>query len=568
MLKSPFMSIPERPADNAGRRPLIIAISLLVCLTCVGTILNGCGGQEIPATESPEAWTVVAPGMEFRTFAVTERESVDDSQITILRIDPELWELVLIGKSWAGVSDNRTAKDWCEEYGLTSAINAGMFDVDGTTHVGHLSSKGHTNSRPVNKYMSVAAFDPKREEFPEFRLFDLDVPDVTMDTIRRDFSSVVQNLRFIKKPCENRWSQQKEKWSEAALGEDSSGRVLFIFTRSPFSMHDLNLSLLSLGIGLVAAQHLEGGPEAQLYLQAGSVTQELMGSYETSFQENDENAELWPIPNIIGVRPRLYGDDKALVRAQVDKTVGAQNPLVVHVIVALCDNKYQGIVPVPAELGNGRDPGNNLYWGAMYGVRSYLTGPAGWKLVSEPSSSSDDVLEKIVLHTTVSCSGSRRSVYLVAEAWEGRKIKGATERFLQLTAGRHSETVKVDTDQGTVSIKAGGDAHLVAYVGHNGLMDFSVQKITASSNTRPRSAIVLACRSRDFFKAKLRATRARSLLLTTGLMAPEAYTLNAAIRSWAAGDNSDRVIEHAASAYHKYQKCGLSAARRLFVSEE
>lgn len=35
---------------------------------------------------------------------------------------------------------------------------------------------------------------------------------------------------------------------------------------------------------------------------------------------------------------------------------------IVHVLVALCDNEHQGIVPVPARLGNGEDPERNLYW--------------------------------------------------------------------------------------------------------------------------------------------------------------------------------------------------------------
>lgn len=40
----------------------------------------------------------------------------------------------------------------------------------------------------------------------------------------------------------------------------------------------------------------------------------------------------------------------------------------IHVFTALCDNKYQGIVPVPAKMGNGQDTDNNLYWGWGYGV--------------------------------------------------------------------------------------------------------------------------------------------------------------------------------------------------------
>ena len=45
---------------------------------------------------------------------------------------------------------------------------------------------------------------------------------------------------------------------------------------------------------------------------------------------------------------------------------------IIHVFVALCDNKYQGIVPVPEKIGNGQDPKNNLYWGCGYGAKSFF----------------------------------------------------------------------------------------------------------------------------------------------------------------------------------------------------
>ena len=45
---------------------------------------------------------------------------------------------------------------------------------------------------------------------------------------------------------------------------------------------------------------------------------------------------------------------------------------VVHVFVALCDNKNQGIVPVPEKIGNGQDANLNLYWGCGYGVRTFF----------------------------------------------------------------------------------------------------------------------------------------------------------------------------------------------------
>jgi hypothetical protein len=230
---------------------------------------------------------------------------VGDSRIAVLRIDPALWQLELVGVSQNKESSGHTAREWCQKYSLAAAINAGMYDTDGKTHVGYLGSAAGVNNSHVNNYQSVAAFDPQdAAKAAPFRIFDLDAPGVTFAAITKDYASLTQNLRLIKRPGTNQWPQQQRKWSEAALGEDSKGHVLFIFSRSPFTMHDLNQELLSAGIGLVAAQHLEGGPEAQLYLHVGKVEREMFGSYETGFRESDANARPWEIPNVIAVRPR------------------------------------------------------------------------------------------------------------------------------------------------------------------------------------------------------------------------------------------------------------------------
>ncbi len=56
---------------------------------------------------------------------------------------------------------------------------------------------------------------------------------------------------------------------------------------------------------------------------------------------------------------------------------------VIHVFVALCDNQHQGIVPVSKVLGNGKDPKNNLYWGAAYGVKTYFKSKTtDWNLLT------------------------------------------------------------------------------------------------------------------------------------------------------------------------------------------
>lgn len=257
------------------------------------------------AQASPEdlnQWQELEAGLEFGKFKVEHASVAGDSTITILRIDPQIWKLKIFCASQEENSDNHTPIEWCEKYGLVTAINAGMFNQDFKTHTGFLKAGTHLNNPKSNHYLSAVAFSPKRTGLPLFRIYDLE--DIEIDQLKKDYEYVTQNLRLIKRPCENRWSQQPKMWSEAALGEDSQGRVLFIFCRSPYTMHDFNEILLSLPIDLVCAQHLEGGPEAQLYLKDGGTKLELVGSFETSFNENDNNKKAWRVPNVIGILKR------------------------------------------------------------------------------------------------------------------------------------------------------------------------------------------------------------------------------------------------------------------------
>jgi hypothetical protein len=252
-----------------------------------------------------QAWKQLAPGMDLQNLAAKNHGTSGNSDITLVRIDPDLWELVFMGISQTGESIGKTAHDWCKNNKLTAAINGGMFADDYKSHVGYLRIKEHVYNSHINKYQSVLSFDPKKgKEVPQFLIFDLDESGVTMQSILNDYSSAVQNLRLIKKPGKNQWNIQNGEWSEAAIGEDKEGKILFIYSSSPLSMHDLNQELLTSGIGIVAAQHLEGGFEAQFYLKQGDVEIDLFDRYDAKSNEDNGNTEPWPIPNIIGIRPR------------------------------------------------------------------------------------------------------------------------------------------------------------------------------------------------------------------------------------------------------------------------
>ncbi len=228
----------------------------------------------------------------------------------------------------------------------------------------------------------------------------------------------------------------------------------------------------------------------------------------------------------------------------------------IHVFVALCDNVNQGIVPVPAKLGNGQDPKNNLYWGALYGMKSFFTRSKEWTLISSTKHPEPNILERILFkHSTT-------NTYLLADAYDGKYIKKATTNFLEATAGRNSITITHIAKE----LKFGGAANLLAYIGHDGLMEFDVSGSFNPKDDKKRDAIVLACISKDYFKPYLEQTNANPLIWSTGLMSPEAYTLKWALDGWVINETDLEIRERAAKAYNHYQKCGINGARRLLVT--
>lgn len=210
---------------------------------------------------------------------------------------------------------------------------------------------------------------------------------------------------------------------------------------------------------------------------------------------------------------------------------------VVHVFVALADNAHQGIVPVPARLGNGDDPERNLYWGAGYGVKSFFARSSEWQLLASQARPNPEVLERCVFrHRT-------KNVVLIADAYQGSQIRQAIVDFLRAAAGEDTNSAP---DQETVPVHAAsalapGKADLAVYVGHEGLMDFSLSRLPQKKDAQP-------------------------LLWTTSLMAPEAYTLKSALDGWVLGESAAQIRERAAAAYSKYQHCSLTAAKKLLVT--
>ena len=168
----------------------------------------------------------------------------------------------------------------------------------------------------------------------------------------------------------------------------------------------------------------------------------------------------------------------------------------VHVFVALADNQSQGIVPVAATLGNGEDPARNLYWGSAYGVKTFFSRSPDWARITCGEKPKAEILERCVFKHRAT------NVYLVADAYRGREIRQAILDFLASAAGDGPEMVSVPAESGAMKLPIRGGANLVAYIGHDGLMDFQLQQFLHKKNEVHRDAVVLACASKQFFASR------------------------------------------------------------------
>lgn len=269
---------------------------------------------------------------------------------------------------------------------------------------------------------------------------------------------------------------------------------------------------------------------------------------------------------LIGCQPAKQ--DLALPSAKelpftVDSKAPRNSVSVIHVFVALCDNVNQGIVPVAPSLGHGDDPAGNLYWGAAFGIKTFFAKNRSWQHV--PTDSATNKSRSVVLERSVFKHRDGKT-FLVAEAYRGRYIQQATEDFLAAAAGMPGESIKISLEGKVVELHSGGSADVIAYIGHNGLMDFQLASVPKKRDEEKREAIILACASKSYFSDALRRTGANPLLWTTNLMAPEAYVLSAAIDGWLNRESDEEIRMRAAKAYHQYQNCGLRAASKLFAT--
>ena len=175
-------------------------------------------------------------------------------------------------------------------------------------------------------------------------------------------------------------------------------------------------------------------------------------------------------------------------------------------------------------------PKSDLYWGKLYGIKTYFSKDKDWEVVGS-SNPSTKIQERIIFYN------SKLKLYVDAMAYHTDSIKTTISDFVEYT-------YTADTNE------------LVIYAGHDGLMDFAIDVEPGKNKC---DVMVFSCISDYYFSPWV-----EMILSTYTLMAPEAYVVMAAIESWANGESEKEIRKNTTIAYAKYQKIPFKMAEHTF----
>ncbi len=266
-----------------------LLISKFILLSCLFSL--SCSGQD-------STWQALDNGLMIGEFEPESGKKDDNVSVTILRIDPELFELQLFPAS-AGDGQQKTVKQWAQAHGLLAVVNAGMYQEDLKTSVGYLRSGNHINNSHFNRNMAVFVSGRKDSSLAHARIIDRECHN--LDSLVQQYDYVLQSIRMINCSQENTWRPRDEKWSMVVLGMDKSGHILLIHSRTPYSVHNFINILLELPIDIYNAMYLEGGPEAGLYISHDRRRIERYGHFRNTWFLRNPKPRAMPIPNVLGV---------------------------------------------------------------------------------------------------------------------------------------------------------------------------------------------------------------------------------------------------------------------------
>lgn len=277
-------------------------ISLILFSACSTGSKDSINTKNEEKRELYKEWTTLAKGVDYIEMDAPKKSFLGDSKLSILRLEPEQLQFFMYNATQFN-KVRLSAPEWADSFDLNIVLNAGMYDLaNGLIHRGYLKNGSHFNNRKVNKdYNSMIAFAPKDSSKSNFTILDLECENWA--EVCDQYSCYAQGMRMI--DCNGAalgWNKKNQKCSMLVAAKDKKGRILFVFSRSPYSHNQMISFLQAFSDELSNAIYLEGGPETSLYIDLKDHHIEKVGSYVSQTYPTDTNTVFWDLPNVIGIR--------------------------------------------------------------------------------------------------------------------------------------------------------------------------------------------------------------------------------------------------------------------------
>jgi len=251
-----------------------------------------------------------------------------------------------------------------------------------------------------------------------------------------------------------------------------------------------------------------------------------------------------PDSNLVFVADTQIVFDRTEILENLQTKIDNNEPLIIHAFVALFGYNEE---PYGYDaLLDGTNLNSNVYWGAGYGVKTYFSKYDNWTKVYQEDSLTEDILQRIVFYKTFQ-NGAK--VYLIADAYLGwRMYQCLHDYFFSLNEIKLDSILLSDK-----KIAAYGNADLLVFNGHNGLMDTYMEPPTKKCN-RPKDAVAICCMSKPSFSLYFKNYYAYPLLTTTTTIPAEAYILGQIIEPWVMLKDEEEIRENVVDKFLKIHK--------------
>lgn len=241
--------------------------------------------------------------------------------------------------------------------------------------------------------------------------------------------------------------------------------------------------------------------------------------------------------------------DRSTIRKALEEKIARNQPLIVHAYIPLCDNENQGIVPTSASLGDGMNLKSNLYWATSGGTKAYFKKQSDWKLVYDAFDIDTNVLERVVFERNY----KNATVYLIADAYRGDRMEETVNDYLSAISSSHFQAITLNNGD---TIIAAGNADMVMFNGHNGLMDNIDVKIWRNKDGKLKDVVMNSCLSYGYLQYDFMNAGGYPLVRTNTLLYPGAYVLEQIIDDWVAGTEEVQLCLNAGRKYCEHHDCG------------